>query len=198
MVFAGYSGFLHYLQLASLELATFGINVTKKRNSKFLRMYQILNKSFDIRYQRLFFKVAMFSWNSFVTLTSSKAVDGLFPHQWPAVVWYVVLWSLIFYHCGFFFGIMKQIWLPSGGNMMEWIPEGGCFSQGRRCWIFALIFAPFKFHDHCFRIAFGKWENMSVLPSDFISWNKDNKVQSLKNVLKCEQVFWHLMPKMII
>ena len=29
MVFAGYSGFLHYLQLASHELATFGINVTK-------------------------------------------------------------------------------------------------------------------------------------------------------------------------
>ena len=27
--FAGYSGFLHYLQLASHELATFGINVTK-------------------------------------------------------------------------------------------------------------------------------------------------------------------------
>ena len=31
--FAGYSGFLHYLQLASHELATIGINVTK--NSKF-------------------------------------------------------------------------------------------------------------------------------------------------------------------
>ena len=31
--FAGYSGFLHYLQLASHELATIGINVTKKRNS---------------------------------------------------------------------------------------------------------------------------------------------------------------------
>ena len=29
VVFAGYSGFLHYLQLASHELATFGINVTK-------------------------------------------------------------------------------------------------------------------------------------------------------------------------
>ena len=29
MVFAGYSGFLHYLQLASHELATIGINVTK-------------------------------------------------------------------------------------------------------------------------------------------------------------------------
>ena len=35
MVFAGYSGFPHYLQLASHELATIGINVTKKRNSKF-------------------------------------------------------------------------------------------------------------------------------------------------------------------
>ena len=29
MVFAGYSGFLHYLQLASHELATIGMNVTK-------------------------------------------------------------------------------------------------------------------------------------------------------------------------
>ena len=29
MVFAGYSGFLHYLQLASHELAIIGINVTK-------------------------------------------------------------------------------------------------------------------------------------------------------------------------
>ena len=29
MVFAGYSGFLHYLQLASHELDTIGINVTK-------------------------------------------------------------------------------------------------------------------------------------------------------------------------
>ena len=29
MVFAGYSGFLHYLQQASHELATIGINVTK-------------------------------------------------------------------------------------------------------------------------------------------------------------------------
>ena len=29
MVFAGYSGFLHYLQLDSHELATIGINVTR-------------------------------------------------------------------------------------------------------------------------------------------------------------------------
>ena len=29
--FAGYSGFLHYLQLASHELATIGINVTKNK-----------------------------------------------------------------------------------------------------------------------------------------------------------------------
>ena len=38
VVFAGYSGFLHYLQLASHELATIGINVTKNEipNSKFL------------------------------------------------------------------------------------------------------------------------------------------------------------------
>ena len=39
MVFAGYSGFLHYIQLASHQLATFGINVTKskilKSKSKF-------------------------------------------------------------------------------------------------------------------------------------------------------------------
>ena len=36
VVFAGYSGFLHYLQLASHELATIGINVTKNQipNSK--------------------------------------------------------------------------------------------------------------------------------------------------------------------
>ena len=31
MVFAGYSGLLHYLQLASHELATIGINVTKTK-----------------------------------------------------------------------------------------------------------------------------------------------------------------------
>ena len=31
VVFAGYSGFLHYIQLASHELATFGINVTKSK-----------------------------------------------------------------------------------------------------------------------------------------------------------------------
>ena len=31
MVFVGYSGFLHYLQLASHELATIGINVTKNK-----------------------------------------------------------------------------------------------------------------------------------------------------------------------
>ena len=37
MVFAGYSGFLHHIQLASHDLATFGINVTKSKipNSKF-------------------------------------------------------------------------------------------------------------------------------------------------------------------
>ena len=34
MVFVGYSGFLHYLQLASHELATFGINVTKNEIQK--------------------------------------------------------------------------------------------------------------------------------------------------------------------
>ena len=31
VVFAGFSGFLHYLQLASHELATIGIYVTKNR-----------------------------------------------------------------------------------------------------------------------------------------------------------------------
>ena len=31
MVFAGYTGFLHYLQLASHKLATIGINVTKNK-----------------------------------------------------------------------------------------------------------------------------------------------------------------------
>ena len=31
MVFAWYYGFLHYLQLASHELATIGINVTKNK-----------------------------------------------------------------------------------------------------------------------------------------------------------------------
>ena len=34
MVFAGYSGFLHHLQLASHALATICHNVTKKQNSK--------------------------------------------------------------------------------------------------------------------------------------------------------------------
>ena len=31
VVFAGYSGFLHHIQLASHNLATFGINVTKSK-----------------------------------------------------------------------------------------------------------------------------------------------------------------------
>ena len=31
VVFAGYFGFLHYLQLASHELATIGINLTKSK-----------------------------------------------------------------------------------------------------------------------------------------------------------------------
>ena len=31
MVFAGYSGFLHHIQLASHEIATFGLNVTKSK-----------------------------------------------------------------------------------------------------------------------------------------------------------------------
>ena len=33
VVFAGYSGFLHYIQLASHELATIGINVTKNNSN---------------------------------------------------------------------------------------------------------------------------------------------------------------------
>ena len=33
VVFVGYSGFLHYLQLASHELATIGKTVTKKQNA---------------------------------------------------------------------------------------------------------------------------------------------------------------------
>ena len=35
VVFAGYSGFLHYLQLASHELATIGLNVTIKKIPNF-------------------------------------------------------------------------------------------------------------------------------------------------------------------
>ena len=48
MVFAGYSGFLHYLQLASHELATIGINVTKneiqiqKSYVRYLHMFSII------------------------------------------------------------------------------------------------------------------------------------------------------------
>ena len=34
MIFVGYSGFLHYLQLASHQLAIFGINVTKNKIPK--------------------------------------------------------------------------------------------------------------------------------------------------------------------
>ena len=41
MVFAGYSGFLHYLQLASHELALIGLNVTKKRNFKFKHLIKV-------------------------------------------------------------------------------------------------------------------------------------------------------------
>ena len=43
VVFAGYFGFLHYLQLASHELATIGINVKKKRNSKSDTKLRFLN-----------------------------------------------------------------------------------------------------------------------------------------------------------
>ena len=35
VVFAGFSGFLHYSQLAGHKLGTIGINGTEKRNSKF-------------------------------------------------------------------------------------------------------------------------------------------------------------------
>ena len=38
MVFAGYSGFLHYLQLASNNLATIGINVTKNEIPNTIKM----------------------------------------------------------------------------------------------------------------------------------------------------------------
>ena len=37
--FAGYSGFLHYLQPVSHELATIGINVTKNGKILYLRSY---------------------------------------------------------------------------------------------------------------------------------------------------------------
>ena len=42
MVFVGYSGFLHYLQLASHELATISINVTRKKipNSRHSLFFQ--------------------------------------------------------------------------------------------------------------------------------------------------------------
>ena len=39
MVSARYSGFLHYLQLASHELATIGINVTKNEIPKYVCIY---------------------------------------------------------------------------------------------------------------------------------------------------------------
>ena len=42
VVFAGYSGFLHYLQLASHELATIGINVTKNE----IRIQTLVCRSF--------------------------------------------------------------------------------------------------------------------------------------------------------
>ena len=42
VVFAGYSGFLPYLQLASHELATIGINVTKNEIPKFHNMAEKL------------------------------------------------------------------------------------------------------------------------------------------------------------
>ena len=41
MVFDGYSGFLHHIQLATHELATFGINVTK--NKKLQSNYLVVN-----------------------------------------------------------------------------------------------------------------------------------------------------------
>ena len=46
--FAGYSGFLHYLQLASHELAIIGINVTKNKipNSKILSV-EVLSVSYS-------------------------------------------------------------------------------------------------------------------------------------------------------
>ena len=50
VVFAGYYGYLHYLQLVSHELATIGINVTKneipkkKRKKSVLTMINICNR----------------------------------------------------------------------------------------------------------------------------------------------------------
>ena len=41
VVFAGYSGFLHYLQLASHELATIGIKCDEKRNSNVSWFYGV-------------------------------------------------------------------------------------------------------------------------------------------------------------
>ena len=42
VVFAGYSGFLHYLQMASLELATICINVTKNyKNPKVVVVVEV-------------------------------------------------------------------------------------------------------------------------------------------------------------
>ena len=48
MVFAGYSGFFHYLQLASHELATIGINVTKNEitNSKYEKRRHVTDREF--------------------------------------------------------------------------------------------------------------------------------------------------------
>ena len=50
MVFARYSGFLHYLQLASHEFATIGINVTKNEiqiPSLATRSYKVVAISLD-------------------------------------------------------------------------------------------------------------------------------------------------------
>ena len=47
VVFVGSSGFLNYLQLASHELATIGINVTKNEMPNSKRHLMIISKPFD-------------------------------------------------------------------------------------------------------------------------------------------------------
>ena len=44
MVFARYSGFLHYLQLASHELATIGINVTKSEIQIQIQIHALIRR----------------------------------------------------------------------------------------------------------------------------------------------------------
>ena len=64
MVFAGYSGFLHYLQLASHELDTIGINVRKNK----IQIQLIPDDAFTVHLPVLILFQALLSFSRYVVI----------------------------------------------------------------------------------------------------------------------------------